>query len=79
VQLLEVLEPAGRQEVFPALDLTLRLVGLITLEDLMALAAESTSTGVCDRHHHEYVRMRAAGRADAASSGIRPIDPDVQA
>lgn len=39
-QLLEVVENAGRQEVFPVLDAGQRLVGLITLEDLMALAGE---------------------------------------
>jgi CIC family chloride channel protein len=38
--LLEVLDTAGRQEVFPVLDSGQRLVGLITLEDLMAFAAE---------------------------------------
>ena len=40
-QLLAVGEAAGRQEVFPVLDARQRLVGLITLEDLMTLAAES--------------------------------------
>jgi CIC family chloride channel protein len=39
-QLLEVGEAAGRQEVFPVVGPGQRLVGLITLEDLMALAAE---------------------------------------
>jgi CIC family chloride channel protein len=39
-KLLEVLETAGRQEVFPVLDPDQRLVGLVTLEDLMAFAAE---------------------------------------
>src|SRR5262249_9021221 len=34
-QLLEVVENAGRQEVFPVLDADRRLVGVITLEDLM--------------------------------------------
>jgi CIC family chloride channel protein len=38
--LLEVLETAARQEVFPVLDSSQRLVGIITLEDLMAFAAE---------------------------------------
>jgi CIC family chloride channel protein len=124
VQLLEVVENAGRQEVFPVLDANQRLVGLITLEDLMGLAAEPdldrlvcatdimrppvalrnhdlvsralelmTSTGVRelpvvdDDHHvlgvvdeaaiaHEYVRVRAVERADAAASGVRAIDPE---
>jgi CIC family chloride channel protein len=39
--LLEALETAGRQEVFPVLDSSQHLVGLITLEDLMAFAAEA--------------------------------------
>lgn len=126
-QLLGALETAGRQEVFPVLDPGLRLVGLITLEDLMVLAAESDldqlvcatdvmrppvglrrhelvtralelmiSTGVRELPvvdddqrivglideaaiAHEYVRARAAVRADAASSGVRPIDPGHQA
>jgi len=39
-RLLEVVEAAGRQEVFPVLDATHRLVGVITLGDLTALAAE---------------------------------------
>ncbi len=39
-QLLAVGEAAGRQEVFPVLDARQCLVGLITLEDLMALAEE---------------------------------------
>ena len=126
-QLLEVVENAGRQEVFPVLDASQRLVGLITLEDLMGLAEEPdldrlvcatdimrppvalrqhelvsralelmTSIGVRelpvvddDQHvlgvideaaiAHEYVRVRAGGRADAATSGVRAIDPDARA
>ena len=45
-RLLEVVETAGRQEVFPVLDLIQRLVGIITLEDLTALAAEPDLAGV---------------------------------
>jgi len=123
-QLLEVMASAGRQEVFPVLDASQRLVGIVTLEDLMELAAEPeldrlvcatdimrppvalrrhelasralelmTSIGVRelpviddDQHvlgiideaaiAHEYVRVRAAARADAASSGRRAIDRD---
>jgi CIC family chloride channel protein len=126
-QLLEVLENAGRQEVFPVLDADQRLVGLITLEDLMALAAEPDldrlvcatdimrppvalrrhdlvsralelmmSIGVRqlpvvdDDEHvlglldeaaiaHEYMRVRAAGRVDPATSGVRAIDPNTMA
>jgi CIC family chloride channel protein len=122
-QLLEVMERAGRQEVFPVLDASERLVGLITLEDLMGLAAEPdldrlvcatdimrppvalrrnelvsralelmTSIGVRELPvvdddqrilgvideaaiAHEYVRARAVARADAATSGVRAIDP----
>jgi CIC family chloride channel protein len=40
-ELLEVAENSGRQEVFPVVDDTRRVVGLITLEDLTALADES--------------------------------------
>jgi CIC family chloride channel protein len=126
-QLLEVLESAGRQEVFPVLDAGQRLVGLITLEDLMALAAEPDldrlvcatdimRPAVALRRHdlvsralelmssigvrqlpvvddseqvlgmldeatiaHEYMRVRAGGRADAATSGVRAVDPDALA
>ncbi len=41
VRMLEVVQTAGRQEVFPVLDATQRLIGIITLEDLTALAAEA--------------------------------------
>jgi CIC family chloride channel protein len=126
-QLLEVMENAARQEVFPVLDASQRLVGLITLEDLMGLAAEPdldrlvcatdimrppvalrrhelvsralelmTSMGVRELPvvdddqrvlgvldeaaiAHEYVRVRAAGRADPAASGVRTVDPDALA
>ena len=46
VRLLEAVETAGRQEVFPVLDTAARLVGIITLEDLTALAAEPDLEGV---------------------------------
>jgi len=123
-QLLEVMENAGRQEVFPVVDANSRLVGLVTLDDLTALAAEPdldqlvcatdimrpsvtlrrhelvsralelmTSIGVRELPvvddddrvlglvdeaaiAHEYVRVRAAARADAAASGVRTIDPE---
>jgi len=39
-RLLEVVEHAGRQEVFPVVDGARRLVGIITLEDVMMLAAD---------------------------------------
>ena len=39
--MLDAVEQAGRQEVFPVLDPNKRLVGLITLEDMTALAAET--------------------------------------
>ena len=45
-RLLEVVETAGRQEVFPVLDATQRLIGIITLEDLTALAAEPDVEGL---------------------------------
>ncbi len=45
-RLLKVVETAGRQEVFPVLDRMARLVGIITLEDLTALAAEPDLEGV---------------------------------
>ncbi len=38
--LLDAVDRAGRQEVFPVLDATQKLVGMITLEDLTILAAE---------------------------------------
>jgi CIC family chloride channel protein len=40
-QLLTALETAGGQQVFPVFDASQRLAGLITLEDLMTLAAEA--------------------------------------
>jgi len=45
-RLLAMVEAAGRQEVFPVLDATQRLVGLITLEDLTALTAEPDLGGL---------------------------------
>ena len=45
-RLLEVVEAAGRQDVFPVLDPAQRLIGLITLEDLTALAAEPDIEGL---------------------------------
>jgi len=39
--MLDAVEAAGRQEVFPVLDPKRRLVGIVTLEDLTALAAET--------------------------------------
>jgi chloride channel protein, CIC family len=45
-RLLAMAEAAGRQEVFPVLDSTQRLVGLITLEDLTALTAEPDLGGL---------------------------------
>jgi len=45
-RLLEVVEAAGRQEVFPVLDPEQRLIGIITLEDLTALAAEPDLEGL---------------------------------
>lgn len=44
--LLETFADAGRQEVFPVLDLEQRLIGIITLEDLTALAAEPNLEGL---------------------------------
>ncbi len=46
IRLLEAADTAGRQEVFPVLDPRLGLVGLITLEDLTALAAEPDLGGL---------------------------------
>jgi CBS domain-containing protein len=40
-ELLEVVESSGRQEVFPVVDESRRVVGLITLEDLTAFASEA--------------------------------------
>lgn len=122
-QLLEVVEAAGRQEVYPVLDAELRLIGIITLDDVTALAAEPelgglvcaadimrppvalrphdlvsraldmmTSMGVreipvIDEERRviglvdeasiarEFMRARAAERADAAASGIRAAGP----
>ncbi|MBK9035270.1 MAG: chloride channel protein [Myxococcales bacterium] len=45
-RMLQVLSTAGRQEVFPVLDKSQRLVGLIVLADLTALAAESDLEGL---------------------------------
>ncbi|HWU87954.1 MAG TPA: chloride channel protein, partial [Kofleriaceae bacterium] len=45
-RMLEALETAGRQEVFPVLDPERRLVGLIALEDLTELAAETDLGGL---------------------------------
>jgi CIC family chloride channel protein len=45
-RLLEAVETADRQEVFPVLDQMARLVGIITLEDLTALAAEPDLEGI---------------------------------
>ena len=45
-RLLEAAENAGRQEVFPVLDPGQHLVGIITLEDLTALAAERDLEGL---------------------------------
>jgi CIC family chloride channel protein len=45
-RLLEVVETAGRQEVFPVLDPAQRLIGIVTLEDLTALAAEADVEGL---------------------------------
>jgi CIC family chloride channel protein len=45
-RLLEVVATAGRQEVFPVVDSTARLAGIITLEDLTALAAEPDLQGL---------------------------------
>lgn len=45
-RLLEKAEDAGRQEVFPVLDASHRLVGIVTLEDLTALAAEPDLGGL---------------------------------
>lgn len=124
-RLLEVVETAGRQEVFPVLDPTLHLVGIITLDDLTALAAETELDGLVNaadvmrppvalqRHDlvsraldlmmsmgireipvldddqrflglvdeaaiaREFMRARAAARADAAASGALPMgDPE---
>jgi CIC family chloride channel protein len=122
-RLLAMLDTAGRQEVFPVLDPTSRVVGIITLEDLTALAAEPDLGGlvcaadimrppvvlqpshrvthavdlmaslgvselpVVDAEHHvlgmvhelaiarEYMRARAAERADATASGSLPLAP----
>jgi CIC family chloride channel protein len=45
-RLLEVAATARRQEVFPVLDASRRLVGVITLEDLTSLAAEPDLEGI---------------------------------
>src|SRR5438445_8700699 len=45
-RLLEVVTLAGRQDVFPVVDATKALVGIITLEDLTALAAEADLGGL---------------------------------
>lgn len=45
-RLLEVVETAGRQEVYPVLDAELRLIGIITLDDVAALAAEPELGGL---------------------------------
>lgn len=45
-KLLAALEAAGRQEVFPVEDAEGRLVGLIALEDLLALSAEPDLGGL---------------------------------
>ncbi len=45
-RLLEAAEDAGRQEVFPVLDAGQHLIGIITLEDLTALAAERDLEGL---------------------------------
>ncbi len=45
-RLLEVVQTAGRQEVFPVLDDEQRLIGIITLDDLTALAAEPELDGL---------------------------------
>jgi CIC family chloride channel protein len=44
--LLEVFAAAGRQEVFPVLDPDRRLIGIVTVEDLTALAAEPDLGGL---------------------------------
>ena len=123
-RMLEAVADAGRQEVFPILDPAQRLVGIITLEDLTALAAERDLDGlVCatdvmrppvalrkqelvshalelmesmglrelpvvdpEQHFlglideaaiaHEYMRARAAQRAESAASGIHAATPD---
>jgi CIC family chloride channel protein len=45
-RLLAMIETAGRQDVFPVLDPARRVVGIITLEDLTALAAEPDLGGL---------------------------------
>jgi CIC family chloride channel protein len=45
-RLLEAIEAGNRQEVFPVLDPDRRLVGLITLEDLLTLSAEPDLGGL---------------------------------
>ncbi len=45
-RLLDVVQTAGRQTVFPVLDAAQRLVGIITLLDLTALAAEAELEGL---------------------------------
>ncbi len=123
-QVLEVAEAAGRQDVFPVVDATQRLVGIITLDDVTMLAAEPDLGGlvratdvmrpavalgqhelatralelmlamgvrelpVIDAEQHvigfideakiarEFMRVRAAERAEVAASGTRPAVRD---
>jgi chloride channel protein, CIC family len=123
-RVLEVAEAAGRQDVFPVVDATQRLVGILTLDDITMLAAEPDLDGlvraadvmrpavglaprelatraldlmlamgvrelpVVDAEQHitgfideaeiarEFMRVRAAERAEAAASGIRPAMRD---
>ncbi len=119
-RILEIVESAGRQEVFPVLDGTRHLLGVVTLDDVTMLAADAELEGlVCatdlmrppvslQLHDlvsraldlmlsmgvrelpvvdgegvllglvdeasiaHEFMRVRAAERADLAASGLRP-------
>jgi CIC family chloride channel protein len=62
-RMLELVDTAGRQEVFPVLDPTRRLIGIVTLEDLAAIAAEPDLGGlVCAA---DLMRPPVALRPDA--------------
>ena len=85
----EVLPLAGHEAMRPPVALrehelasrALELMTSIGVRELPVVDDDQHVLGVIDEAAiaHEYVRVRAAGRADAAASGVRALGPDASA